>query len=348
MTTLGIGGAAEWFVRVTTPDEVVAAHQWSRTAGVPLMVLGGGSNMVVSDTGVPGLVMAMEILGREFARRGQDTLISVGAGEAWDMLVDEAVKQDLAGIECLSGIPGSVGGTPIQNVGAYGQEVADVIQSVTVFDRLLGETVVLAPEDCAFGYRTSRFKHADATRFIVCRVDFRLRRGVPTVTYPDVVSLLQREGGGALTVADVRRAVLTIRRQKGMVLDDSDSDTRSVGSFFTNPIVPPAVHARIASSVSGRVPGFPSATGQVKMSAAWLIEGAGLSRGYSVGRVGLSSKHPLAIVNRGGATAREVLEFAALIKRAVVERFGVWLTPEPVFVGLADESLVVYLKKGVE
>jgi UDP-N-acetylmuramate dehydrogenase len=346
-TTLGIGGAADWFVRATTVAEIGEAHAWSRYRGVPLFVLGGGSNVVVADRGIPGLVMMTAIRGTEVRREGGDTILSAGAGEAWDSLVEATVNSGLAGIECLSGIPGSVGGTPIQNVGAYGQEVASVIQDVTVFDRTTGALAVIPGSACRFGYRTSRFKQADAARFIVCSVTFRLRPGVPTVTYPDVVKLLERSGR-TVTVRDVRNAVLTIRRRKGMVLDAADPDTRSVGSFFMNPVVPAGIHARLASPSTDPVPGFAAGSGQVKMSAAWLIERAGFRRGHDAGRIGLSSKHPLAIVNRGGATARDVLDFAAHIKRAVVERFGIWLTPEPVFIGLDDEPMVAYLKKGAE
>ena len=347
LTTIGIGGPADWCVKVTTPEDVAAAHRWSTDRGLPLFVLGGGSNVVVADRGISGLVVLMGITGTEFETGGSRTIVSAGAGAPWDPLVEAAVNRGLAGIECLSGIPGSVGGTPIQNVGAYGQEVAAVIQDVTVFDRSSAMLATIPASACDFGYRTSRFKQRDAGRFIVCGVRFALSPGVPTVTYPDVVKLLERRSRGrTITVRDVRDAVLAIRRGKGMVLPAADPDTRSVGSFFTNPVVPVATHAQIAASASDRVPGFPSGAGQVKMSAAWLIERSGFMRGHQSGPVRLSSKHPLAIVNRGGATARDVLDFAAQIKRAVVERFGVWLVPEPIFIGLDDEPVVAYLKRG--
>ena len=348
LTTMGIGGPAQWFARVTTPDEVAGAHEWSERAGLPLFVLAGGSNVVIADEGIQGLVVMMAIGGTHFQRKGEDTIVSAGAGEPWDPLVQTAVNRGLAGIECLSGIPGSVGGTPIQNVGAYGQEVANVIEDVTVFDRSSGTLAVMTGAECGFGYRTSRFKKADASRFIVCQVTFKLRHGVPTATYPDIVRRLQQTGGRTLTVRDVREAVLATRRGKGMVLDAADPDTRSVGSFFTNPVVAAGIHARVASASSDPVPGFAADAGRVKMSAAWLIERSGYARGHDAGRVGISSKHTLAIVNRGGATARDVLDFAAQIKRAVVERFGIWLTPEPAFVGLDEEPMVAYLKKGSE
>ncbi len=343
LTTLGIGGMAQWFLRATTAEDVAEAHAWSERAGLPMFILGGGSNVVIADAGIPGLVVTMAISGTEFRRSGEETIVSAGAGAPWDPLVQEAVHRGLAGLECLSGIPGSVGGTPIQNVGAYGQDVSRAIQHVTVYDRASRGLAEIAGADCGFGYRTSRFKHRDASRFVVCGVTFRLRHGVPTVTYPDVVKCLRQKPGRTLTVGDVREAVLTTRRLKGMVLDPSDPDTRSVGSFFTNPVVEADVHARVASASGEPVPGFAADAGQVKMSAAWLIERSGYARGHHAGRVGLSSKHPLAIVNRGGGTARDVLAFASQIKRAVVDRFGIWLVPEPVFVGLDGDPAVAYL-----
>jgi UDP-N-acetylmuramate dehydrogenase len=346
LTTLGIGGRADWFFRATRQEEVAAAHAWSLDRNLPLFVLAGGSNVLIGDHGIRGLVLLMAIEEAGFARAGDDTVLTAGAGTPWDPLVEQAVNRGLAGIECLSGIPGSAGGTPIQNVGAYGQEVANVIEDVTVFDRSSGTAGVIPGAECGFGYRTSRFKREDAGRFIVCGVRFRLRPGVPTVTYPDVVKLLdQQSRGRTIVVRDVRQAVLTVRRRKGMVLDPSDPDTRSVGSFFTNPVVPVATHAVVASRRGEQVPAFPAGAGYVKMSAAWLIEHAGFPCGAQSGRAGVSSKHPLALVNRGGATARDVLRLATQIKRAVVDRFGIWLVPEPVFAGLDDDAEVEYLRK---
>ena len=270
--------------------------------------------------------------------------MKVGAGEPWDETVADCVERGLAGLECLSGIPGSVGGAPIQNVGAYGQEVADTIHEVVAFDRSADRLVSLPGAACGFDYRTSRFKREDAGRFIVCAVTLRLRPGKGTATYPDVIGHLEGAGIASPSVGDVRNAVLAIRRRKGMVIDASDPDTRSVGSFFMNPIVPADTHARIAASESaGRVPGFVLASGDVKIPAAWLIERSGFSKGYAHGRVGLSSKHPLALVNRGGATSRDVLDLALLIKRGVAEQFGIWLRPEPTFVGFDGDADVEYL-----
>ena len=342
-TTLGIGGPARWFARATTIDHVAAAHAWAEEEGQPLFVLGGGSNLVIADEGFNGLVVQVAILGTEFAERRGTTVLRAGAGETWDDIVAAAVARGLAGLECLSGIPGSVGGTPVQNVGAYGQDVAGCLSAVTAFDRQAGRLTALGAAECGFAYRTSRFKRGDAGRFIIGDVSFTLEPGPPTLTYPDVVRCFTEHQGASPTLEDVRRAVLTIRRGKGMVLDAADSDTRSVGSFFMNPVVPAEVHARLASASGGSAPGFPVPGGQVKIPAAWLIERAGFARGHRRGPVGLSSKHPLAIVNRGGGTARDVVALAVEIRQRVVDRFGIALRPEPAFVGFADDAEVAYL-----
>jgi UDP-N-acetylmuramate dehydrogenase len=310
-----------------------------------MFVLGGGSNLVVADGGIEGLVVQVALHGLDITPGRDFAEVRAGAGESWDGVVSAAVDRGYAGIECLSGIPGFVGGTPIQNVGAYGQDVAETLRQVTAFDRRTGLVVTIPAAECRFAYRTSRFKHEDAGRFIVCEVLLDLHRGAPTVTYPDVVAFLERQQVGAPTVGDVRRAVLAVRRAKGMVLDPADPDTHSVGSFFTNPVVPAAVHARIAEEAGSATPGYAQADGQVKIPAAWLIERSGVSRAEQSGGAALSSKHPLAIVNRGGATARDVLRLAARIKRQVVDRFGVWLVPEPVFAGFRDDADVEYLRK---
>jgi UDP-N-acetylmuramate dehydrogenase len=303
-------------------------------------VLGGGSNLVISDEGFNGLVVQIAISGVKTHGEGEDVIVSAGAGESWDSLVESAVTLDLAGIECLSGIPGTVGGTPIQNVGAYGQEVATVIEWVAAFDRVKRAAVRLSRGDCGFAYRMSRFKREDAGRFMISEVAFRLKPGAaPTVTYADVVDYLAQQNVQCPTVQQVREAVLRIRRRKGMVLDAADSDTRSVGSFFMNPVVDRTTFERIAPA-----PHYLMDNDTVKIPAAWLIEQSGFARGHTDGAVGLSTKHPLAIVNRGGATARDVLRLAYRIKRAVRERFDVNLRPEPVFVGFApDDHDVAFL-----
>lgn len=345
-STIGVGGRARWFARAESTGDVAAAHRWCREHGLPLFVLGGGSNIVIADEGVEGLVLQVALGGITESRLDGDTLVRASAGEPWDQVAALAVSRGLAGVECLSGIPGCVGGTPIQNVGAYGQEVADTIHTVEVFDTVSGEMDALTAAECGFEYRMSRFKRVDAGRFVVCGVTFRLRPGPPAVMYPDLVRYLEAEAISNPTVRDVRSAVLAIRRRKGMVIDAADPDTRSVGSFFMNPIVPVEVYSRLsAEEQSGIVPGFVLETGDVKIPAAWLIERSGFSKGYGDGPVGLSSKHPLAIINRGGATAGDVVDMALRIKRRVVEECDVWLRPEPVFVGFGDAADVQYLQK---
>jgi len=347
LSTLGIGGTARWLARAMRVEDIAQAHEWAESRGAPLFVLGGGSNLVIADEGFEGLVLQISICGINVSLRGQDMIVAAGAGESWDGLVGFAVTRDLAGIECLSGIPGTVGGTPIQNVGAYGQEVASVIESVHAFDRTTRQTVTLTSADCGFAYRMSRFKQQDAGRFVVGEVTFRLRAGgAPTVAYPDLVDDLRREGVSTPTVGDVRASILRIRRRKGMVLDARDPDTRSVGSFFMNPVVDRATFNRIAeANGDARVPRFLMQNGEVKIPAAWLIERSGFARGHVDGAVGLSTKHPLAIINRGGATARDVLRLARSIASAVRDRFGVALRPEPVFVGFSNDADVEYLSR---
>jgi UDP-N-acetylmuramate dehydrogenase len=313
--------------------------------GVPLFVLGGGSNVVIADGGFGGLVLQMAIAGVTVAEGPDGTIVTSGAGEPWDGLVESVVGRGLCGVECLSGIPGTVGGTPIQNVGAYGQEVSAAIQSVVALDRSTSGLVDLASGDCGFAYRMSRFKGPDAGRFVVCEVRYRLRRGPPTVAYPDVVSELESRRITGPALSDVREAVLAIRRRKGMVLDPDDPDTRSVGSFFMNPVVSAAERERLAVSAGERVPGYAQHDGRVKIPAAWLIERSGFRKGHAEGAVGLSTRHPLAIINRGEATTRAVLGFAARIKRAVIDWGGIWLRPEPEFVGLDADEDVEFLRK---
>jgi UDP-N-acetylmuramate dehydrogenase len=343
LTTLGIGGSARWFATATHPAHVAAAHAWSRQRAVPLLVIGGGSNLVIADRGIEGLVLRIEIGGltHDVGPEG-DTRSLAGAGESWDVAVAATVARGLAGLECLSGIPGTVGGTPIQNVGAYGQEVADAIESVTAFDTENGEFVAIPADDCRFSYRTSRFK-SEPGRFIVTQVTFRLRPGDPTIRYPDLLAWMAQAGISRPTLQDARRAVLAVRRTKGMVVDATDADSRSAGSFFMNPIVTAAALEAIAATVTAVPPHFPAGDGEVKIPAAWLIEHAGFAKGHEDGRVGLSTKHPLALINRGRATAQDMLRLATRIKRTVADRFGVLLRPEPIFVGFDNDPDVDYL-----
>ena len=344
LTTLGIGGAARWFGRAASAAEVVAADAWAAARGAPMFVLGGGSNLVIADRGFDGLVLQVRASGVQATAAGDDTIVVAGAGESWDGLVEFAVSRNLAGIECLSGIPGTVGGTPVQNVGAYGQEVATVIEWVDAVDRLQQKAVRLSREDCRFAYRMSRFKQEDEERFVICEVAFRLRAGGgPTVTYRDLVEHFAKSEAGSPSVLDVRDAVLTIRRRKGMVIDAGDPDTRSVGSFFMNPVVDRSTFERIRGP-QGAAPHYLMDNDAVKVPAAWLIEQSGFARGYTDGAAGLSTKHPLAIINRGGATARDVVRLACRIKREVMNRFGVALRPEPVFVGFSNDADVEFLR----
>ena len=327
LTTIGIGGPAKYFVPATTVDELREAIAWASEIGESLFVLAGGSNLLIADQGFDGVVVQIALRGITVESEDPTSVIvRVAAGERWDDFVAFAVAGNWAGVECLSGIPGSAGATPIQNVGAYGQEVSETIIRVEVLERDTGRVVTLTNWDCRFAYRDSVFKSAAKDRYVVLGVTYRLKpNGAPAVRYPE----LQKLVGEDSTLQQVREAVLAVRRRKGMVIDPSDPDTRSDGSFFMNPIVPSAAWEKLAHH---GMPHFPSGD-QVKLSAAWLIEHAGFHKGLTHGNVGLSSKHTLAIVNRGGGTAREVLELVGLIQSRVRERFGVELHPEPNFVG---------------
>jgi UDP-N-acetylmuramate dehydrogenase len=344
LSTLGVGGPARYYARVTSEDGVREAVEWARTRDLPLFVLGGGSNIVLSDQGHPGLVLHLATRGIA-ARPAADAVeVTAEAGEPWDALVADAVAQGWAGVECLSGIPGLVGATPIQNVGAYGQEVAETVVAVEALDLRTGRVCRLASAQCGFAYRDSRFKSADQGRFIVLRVTYALRPGgAPAVRYAELGRRLEERGLHAPSLADVRETVIGLRRRKSMVLDPEDPNAHSVGSFFTNPVVPAATADELEAALrrdgvlgdGEHPPRFPAGEGRVKLSAAWLIERSGLTKGHQRGKVGLSSRHTLAIVNRGGATASDVVALAREVRARVHERFGVTLVPEPVFVGVA-------------
>jgi len=324
---------------------VALADAWAEEHRVPMFVLGGGSNVVIADEGFDGLVLQIGIAGCTVTQQGDETFIRAAAGESWDALVADAVARGLCGLESLSGIPGSVGGTPIQNVGAYGQEVSSTLVRVTAFDRQRHDMVTLSKDECEFGYRMSRFKAHDLGRFIVCAVTFALRHGSAAPTYPDVLRYLDEVHIATPTIADVRAAVLAIRRRKGMVIDANDSDSRSVGSFFMNPVVTRETRDRVSSVAGSEAPAYAIDARDVKLAAAWLIERSGLQKGHVDGPVGISTKHPLAIVNRGGATARDVLRLAVRIKRQVADRFGVLLRTEPIFIGFGNNADVKYLQQ---
>ncbi|MCU1673588.1 MAG: UDP-N-acetylmuramate dehydrogenase [Frankiales bacterium] len=321
LTTLRLGGPAQTLVTAYDEDEVVEAV---RSAPGPLLVLGGGSNVVLPDEGFAGTVVRVAARGLGVRRDGDQVLVDASAGEDWDALVASTVADGLAGFECLSGIPGLVGGTPVQNVGAYGQDVAQTTVQVRAYDRGTDQVVELT--NLGFAYRWSRFK-AELDRFVVLGVTYRLRDdplGGP-VRYPELARSLGVEVGAQVPLADVRDAVLALRRSKGMVLDAADPDTRSAGSFFTNPLLDPA-------DVPAGAPAYPEPDGRVKVSAAWLIEQAGFGKGAFDGPVGISSKHTLALVNRGGGTTADLLRVARAVRDGVRERFGVDLVPEPVLV----------------
>ena len=340
MTTLGIGGPARYFAECAAGEILSAGVEWARAQGLPLFVLGGGSNIVVADNGFSGLVLRVAIRGIETGFDGDKVTLTAGAGEEWDKVVAMSVEYGWAGFECLSGIPGRVGATPIQNVGAYGQETSETLQSLEALDLLTGKLIEMSASECEFGYRASRFKTRDRNRFIITRVTYHLTaRGNPIIRYSELGRYLADNGASDPTPAQVREAVITIRRRKAMVIDPSDADSRSVGSFFVNPVITREEFERVKELSNklthGKVemPAFPASDDQVKLSAGWLIERAGFARGYRHGNVGTSTKHALAIINRGGGTAREVLELKALIQSRVMDAFGIALTPEPIFLG---------------
>jgi UDP-N-acetylmuramate dehydrogenase len=329
-TTLRVGGPAADFVTATTEAELVEAVREADDRGKPLLVLGGGSNLLVSDSGFEGRVVAVRTGGvRSDSDACGGAVARVAAGEVWDDFVTHAVTQGWVGIEALAGIPGLVGATPIQNVGAYGQDVSQTIASVRCWDRTDGKVRTLFHRDCRFGYRTSRLKQ-EPDRWVVLEVVFQLRlgdRGTP-VEYAELARQLGVDLGDRATLAEVRDAVLALRRGKGMVLDETDHDTWSAGSFFTNPVLP-------AAQVPQGAPEWPQADGSVKTSAAWLIEHAGFGRGHGTARAALSGKHTLALTNRGGATATDLVSLAREIRDGVREQFGIDLVNEPVLVGCA-------------
>ena len=332
-TTLRLGGPARSWVRATTPEELVDAVRTCDEAGEPVLVLAGGSNVVVADEGFAGTVVEVATTGISADHQGDDPIcggvvVTVAAGEPWDPFVAAAVERGWVGLEALSGIPGSVGATPIQNVGAYGEEISQTLASVRVWDRVLRGVRTFAAADCRFGYRTSRFK-ADPGRHVVLEVVLQLRQGElgAPVQYAELASALGVEVGSRAPMVDVRRAVLELRRGKGMVLDAADHDTWSAGSFFTNPVV-------AAADVPEGAPAWPQEDG-VKTSAAWLTEQAGFGKGYGEGAARLSTKHALALTNRGGATTGELLSLAREIRDGVEARFGIRLVHEPVLVGCA-------------
>ena len=337
-TTLRLGGPAARFVEATTEEQLVEVVTRADEAGEPLLVLGGGSNLVVADDGFPGTVVKVATRGVEADADPNDgpacggVTLTVAAGENWDDLVAQAVRSGWVGVEALSGIPGAVGATPIQNVGAYGQEVSETLARVRVWDRLLRGVRTFANADCGFGYRTSRFK-VQPGRFVVLSVTFQLPTGSlgAPVKYAELARSLGTEQGQRAPLEDVRRTVLGLRAGKGMVLDAADHDTWSAGSFFTNPFLT----AEESDALPEDAPRWPQPDGSVKTSAAWLIERAGFDKGYGNELVSLSTKHTLAVTNRGEATTGDLLALAREVRDGVEAKFGVQLVNEPVLVGCA-------------
>ena len=333
-TAFGIGGPARWFVEASTEDEVLEAVNFARQSNAPLFVLGGGSNLLVSDTGFPGIVLRIALRGVEQQEAGGTVAFSVAAGEDWDAFVSNAVSQNCAGIECLAGIPGTVGGTPVQNVGAYGQEVSETIRLVRALDLQRMQFANLSANDCGFAYRRSIFNSSERGRYIVTRVDYQLTsHSHALVSYVDLKRYF-KEWTRKPTLSEVSIAVREIRRQKGMLIVPGDPDCRSAGSFFKNPVISAEHFAQIAANVDGAsVPSYPAADSHVKVPAAWLLDQAGFHKGYALGRAGISSRHTLALINRGGASADDIAALRDAIIAKVSERFAIRLEPEPVWVG---------------
>jgi len=340
-TTIGLGGPAREFVSAGTEAELVAAVAAADASGEPVLILGSGSNLVVADAGFDGTVIGVSTRGR--SRDGGPGLVTVAAGEDWDAVVAWTIAEGLAGLECLSGIPGLAGATPIQNVGAYGQEVSQTITRLRAYDRTAGNIVTIPNARCGFGYRTSRFRSSPG-RFVVLSVTFRLAEQPCSgpVTYAELAAALGVAIGDRVPGAEARSAVLELRRRKGMVIDPADPDTRSVGSFFVNPVLDAAALAAVEAAVRARwgegiaVPRFDAGDGRVKVPAAWLIERAGFGKGYSPGDgARISAKHTLALVNSGSATTAALMALARQIRDGVRDTFGVSLAPEPDLVGVA-------------
>ncbi|MDD8017316.1 MAG: UDP-N-acetylmuramate dehydrogenase [Bacteroidota bacterium] len=341
-TTLNLGGAAKYFCTCSTVDELKEALQFARSKKIRSHILGGGSNTIFADDGFNGLIIKIDLKGVSFVEDGNDIHVTAKAGEEWDHFVKQNVEQGFAGVECLSGIPGSVGASPIQNVGAYGQEVKETIEQVKVLDRTTLQEKVLQNGDCGFSYRQSIFKTDDANKFIIVEAIFRLKKnGRPTIHYPEVKKNIEASiplstlGDGRESLEAVRNIVLGLRKKKSMAIDPSDVNTRSAGSFFLNPIVDEKQLAKIIHQWEANGDGTPIPTfaseSKIKIPAAWLIEKSGFKKGYSKNGVGISENHTLALVNRSGTT-KALLALAKDIQDGVGKQFGIRLAMEPVIV----------------
>ena len=342
-TTFRIGGPARWFMEATNETELAEAVSFARTKNAPLFVLGGGSNLLVSDKGFPGVVVRVANRGIRQGLEDDYNVFTAAAGEDWDGFVSHVVEQDFAGVECMAGIPGTVGGTPVQNVGAYGQEVSSTIVAVRALDRTTLKMVDFTGAQCQFGYRRSIFNSTGRDRYIVTDVGYRLRlHGPPHLNYQDLAHAFS-DSTEAPTLKQVSDKVRSIRQQKGMLLVEGDPDCRSAGSFFKNPVVSESHLADISARVvkeahraglmlTEPIPHFAADPGSVKLLAGWLIEQAGFPKGYAMGPAAVSSRHTLAIVNRGNATAKEILVLRDEIRKRVLAQFGICLEQEPVYV----------------
>lgn len=336
LTTMEVGGRPVRFDVVEREAQVVEALEAADRDELPVHVLGGGSNVVVADDGIAGAVLHVQLRGIDRRVDGDDVLVTAAAGENWDAFCATVTEENLAGLECLGGIPGNVGAAPIQNVGAYGQEVSDTLESVSVLDRRTNEKLSLTARECAFGYRDSVFKSSAKNRYLVLDVTFRLRRaGAPKIRYGELEKRLS--GRAHPSLAEVRSTVIELRRNKSMVLEPEDENRRSCGSFFVNCLVGPQDVERITHAAGTPPPRFPRADGRIKVPAAWLIERAGLARGLRMGPVGLSTKHTLCLVAHEGATANDVLRLAHHVRKTVLDAFGIELRPEPHFWGFSTE-----------
>jgi len=337
LTTLGVGGPARYFAEVRSEAEVVEAIGFATSRQLSLFVLGGGSNVLVADSGFPGLVLKVAVAGVSHSTSPDGHVVfTAGAGVEWDALVGQTVEANCAGLECLSGIPGTVGGTPVQNVGAYGQEVSETMREVRALDLRTLKVQTLCNADCRFSYRSSIFNTSARDRYVILQVSFALREGAPpTIGYADLQNFFEATEG-APTLAELRAAVREIRHRKAMLIVPGDDDARSAGSFFKNPVVLQSFFEQLSARLHSRglqPPSYPAGDGFRKLPAAWLVEHAGFAKGYTKGAAGISRKHALAIINRGGATAAEIIALKNEIQARVQDEFGIGLMPEPVFVG---------------
>jgi UDP-N-acetylmuramate dehydrogenase len=328
-TTMELGGPARWFARCTSGEELRATLLFAQQERLPVQVFSGGSNIIFADEGFDGVVLNVAFRGFRAEESRDDAVLTVGSGEPWDSIVERAAGKGWGGIECLSGIPGSTGGTPVQNVGAYGQDVGETLTSVRALDRRTLRETEFSRNDCGFGYRESRFKGSDADLFIITEVRFRLKRNQqPEIRYPELARELENTETKHLTPARVRAAVIALRRKKSMVVDTADANSRSAGSFFTNPVVTKTFFEE--NLKDSPIPAYPL-PGGFKLSAAWLVERSGFPKGFRLRGAGISENHALAIVNRGGSTS-DVMALAAKIEEQVYRQFGIRLQREPVVV----------------